>query len=98
MNKSIHTAESEEYFLNMGFVLSKVVRIDDDVIQIYDNYNINHICKNVIHKSLKYGGSLVSPSGITNHLKELLWVWNAVFHSSGEIHTRWYTCWRLILV
>ena len=35
-----------EYFLDMGFVFRNVV-------QIYDDYNVDHICKDVIHKSLK---------------------------------------------
>jgi len=32
-------------------VLRNVVRIDDDVIQIYDDYDINHVCENVVHES-----------------------------------------------
>jgi len=59
--------ESVEYVPNMEFVLGNVVGIDEDVIQIYDDYDINHICENVIHKSLKAVGALVSPLGITNH-------------------------------
>ena len=35
--KSI-SMESEEYFLNMGFVIRNIVRIDEDVVQIYDDY------------------------------------------------------------
>ena len=53
-----------------GLCAQNVVGIDEDVIQIYDDYDIDHICKNVIHKSLKTAGALVSPSGITNHLNE----------------------------
>jgi len=40
----------------MEFVLGNVVRIDEDVIQIYDDYDIDHGRKDVIHKSLKSGG------------------------------------------
>jgi len=40
-------AESEEYFPYMGFVLRNVV-------QIYDDYDIDHIHKNVVHESLKH--------------------------------------------
>src|SRR5882724_6592024 len=58
--KSI-SAESVEYFLNMGFVLRNVVGIDEDVIQIYDDYNFNHICGNVIHKSLKCSRCVSKP-------------------------------------
>ena len=54
---------SAEYFLNVGFVLRDVVRIDEDVVQICDDYNINHVHENVIHEYLKAAGALVSPSG-----------------------------------
>jgi len=50
-------------------VLRNVVRIDEDVVQIYHDYDIDHIHKDVIHKSLKSGSALVSPSGITKPLK-----------------------------
>jgi len=54
-NKSI-SAESAEYFPNVGFVLRNVVGVDEDAIQkIYDEYDINHVCENIIHKSLKHG-------------------------------------------
>src|SRR5882724_9528830 len=55
------SAESVEYFLNVEFVLRNVVRIDEDVIQIYDDYDVDHICKNVIHKYLKSGGCISKP-------------------------------------
>jgi len=71
MGKKSVSAESVEYFQNMGFVLRYVVRINEYVIQICDDYDINHIHKNVVHKSLKCSGKLVSPSGLTNHSKEL---------------------------
>src|SRR5882724_2059794 len=54
MGKKSISVESAEYFLNMEFVLRNVVRIDEDVIQIYDDYDINHICKIVVHESLKH--------------------------------------------
>ena len=53
----------------------------------------------IIHKSLKAVGALVSPSGITNHLKEWCQILNMVFHLSlAATWTRWYACRRLILV
>jgi len=36
----------------MGFVLGDFVAMDEEVIQIYDDYNINHIY-DVVHKSFK---------------------------------------------
>ena len=61
MGKRSVSMESVEYFLNIGFVLGNVVRIDEDVVQIYDDYDIDHICKNVIHKSLKSCGCISKP-------------------------------------
>ena len=58
--KSI-SMESVEYFLNMEFVLGNVVRIDEDPIQIFDDYDVDHICEDVIHKSLKSGSCISKP-------------------------------------
>jgi len=62
MGKNSISAESAEYFLNVEFVLRNIVRIDEDVVQIYDDYDVNHIRENVIHKSLKSGGCISKPS------------------------------------
>ena len=67
MGKKSVSLESVEYFPNVEFVLGNVVGIDEDVIQIYDDYDVEHIRENVIRKVV---GALVSPSGITNHSKE----------------------------
>src|SRR5882724_1362660 len=61
MGKKSASAESVEYLLNVEFVLGKVVGIDEDVIQIYDDYDIDHICENVIHESLKHSGCISKP-------------------------------------
>ena len=53
MGKKSINMESAEYFPNVGFVLGNVVRIDEDVVQIYADYDVDHICENVVHKSLK---------------------------------------------
>src|SRR5882724_11458928 len=58
--KSIST-ESVEYFPNVEFMLGNIVGIDEDVIQIYDDYDVIHICENVVHKSLKSGGCISKP-------------------------------------
>src|SRR5882724_3898829 len=52
-SKQSISAEPAEYFLNVNFVFGNVVGIDENVIQIYDDNDVNHICENVIHKSLK---------------------------------------------
>src|SRR5882724_1064072 len=61
MGKKSISVESAEYFPNMEFVLGNIVRIDEYVVQIYDDYDINHICKNVFHKSLKSGRCISKP-------------------------------------
>ena len=52
-DKESISLESLEYLLNMGLVLRHIVRVDENVVQIDDDGDIDHICKNVIHKSLK---------------------------------------------
>ena len=61
MGKKSVSAESVEYFMNMEFVLRNVVRIDEYVVQIYDDYDVNHICETVIPKSLKSGRCISKP-------------------------------------
>src|SRR5882672_7685650 len=53
IGKESISVELSEYFPNMSFVLRNVVGIDEDVIQIDDDYDVNHIHEDVIHKSLK---------------------------------------------
>src|SRR5882724_8584081 len=50
-----------KHFLNMSFVFGNVVRIDENVIQIYDDNDINHIHEDVDHKSLKSCQSISKP-------------------------------------
>src|SRR5882724_3022132 len=45
--------EPMKYFLYMSFVFGNVVRIDENVVQIYDDNDIDHICEDVVHKPLK---------------------------------------------
>jgi len=45
----------------MEFVLGNVVGIDEDVVQIYDDYDVNHICEDIIHKSLKSSRCISKP-------------------------------------
>src|SRR5467141_2017244 len=53
MGKKSISTESSEYFPNMSFVLRNVVGIDEDVVHIDDDYDVNHICEDVVHESLK---------------------------------------------
>src|SRR5882724_10536097 len=45
--------EPAKYFLNVSFVFGNVVGIDENVIQIYDDNDVDHIREDVVHKSLK---------------------------------------------
>ena len=67
--KSI-SVESLVHFPDMGFVLGNVVGVDEDVVQIDDDYDVDHIREDVVHESLKSCWCISSPSGITNHSKE----------------------------
>jgi len=58
MCKKSISAESAEYFPNTSLCAQNCVRIDEDVIQLYDDYDINHIHENIAHKSLKAAGAL----------------------------------------
>src|SRR5882724_3440047 len=51
-SKQSISMESVKYFLNVNFVFGNVVGIDEDV-QIYDDNDIDHIRKDVVHESLK---------------------------------------------
>ena len=61
MGKKSISVESAEYFPNVEFVLRNDVRIDKDVVQIYDDYDINHISEYVVHKSLKSSRCISKP-------------------------------------
>jgi len=53
--KEAVSMESVKYFPYMGFVLryGYVVGVDQNVIQVNDDNDIDHICEDVIHESLK---------------------------------------------
>src|SRR5882724_7355062 len=61
MSKQSISAEPTKYFLNVSFVFRKVVGIDENVIQIYDDNDVNHICEDVVHKLLKSCWSISKP-------------------------------------
>ena len=42
----------------MSLVLGHVVRVYEDIVEVYNYTNIQHITEDVIHKSLKGGGSV----------------------------------------
>ena len=61
LDKESVSSESSEYFLNMGLVLGHIVRVDENVVQVDDDCDIDHIHENVVHKSLKGCGCIGKP-------------------------------------
>ena len=53
----------------MGYMLRKAIRVDQYVIQIDNDIDVDHICKNVIHEPLKSCGSISKPFGNYQPLK-----------------------------
>jgi len=83
--RKVLSVESAEYFPNVGFVLRNVVGVDEDVVQIYDDYDVDHICENVFINLWKVAGALVSLQALPTTRMKHNNVWNAVFHlSPGE--------------
>ena len=60
-DKKSVSSESSEYLLNMGLVFGHIARVDKNVVQVDDDCDINHICKSIIHKSLKGCGCIGKP-------------------------------------
>jgi len=61
MTKQSISTEPAKYFLNVSFVFGNVVGIDEDVVQIYDDNDVDHIRKDVVHESLKRCWSISKP-------------------------------------
>jgi len=61
VSKQSISVEPAKYFLNVSFVFRNVVRIDENVVQIYDDNDVDHIREDVIHKSLKSCWSISKP-------------------------------------
>ena len=58
MGKKAISTESAEYCPDMLFVLGKVIGIDQYIVQIDNDNDVYHICKDVIHEPLKSCGSV----------------------------------------
>ena len=58
MGKESISTKSVGYFSDMLFVLRKVIGTDQYVIQIDNDVDVYHICKDVIHEPLKSCGSV----------------------------------------
>src|SRR5882724_12168525 len=60
-DKESVSSESLEYLLNMGLVFGHIARVDKNVVQVDDDRDINHICENIVHESLKGCGCIGKP-------------------------------------
>ena len=91
-------SESFQDLFNVALVLHNIVGVDQDVVQV-DYYTHIQEVNTSFMKFWKAAGVLISPNGITDHLKASQQVWKAVFHSSSSaMQTKWYAYQRLILV
>src|SRR5882672_9192711 len=61
MGKKSISTESAKYFSDMSLVFGNVVRVDEDVVQIDDDNDINHVREDVIHKPLESCWSISKP-------------------------------------
>ena len=48
-------SEASEHFTNMVTMEIGVVGVDEDVVQVYEDANIEEVAENVVHESLKGG-------------------------------------------
>ena len=52
-----------EHFLDMGQVLFGVIGIHQDIIQVHDYRDVNHIGEDIIHEPLETGQGVSEPLG-----------------------------------
>ena len=71
-------SESSEHLLDMFPVVVKIIRVDQNVVQINENAYIQEIRENVIHKMLKSGGGVGKSKGHNAPLKRTI---SSVEHS-----------------
>ena len=48
-------SEASEHFTNMVMMEIGIVGVDEDVVQVYEDANIEEVAKNVVHEPLKGG-------------------------------------------
>jgi hypothetical protein len=51
-------SETSEYFLDTFTMEFQIVRVDEDIIQVDNNTDIEHVREDIVHKSLKSGWSI----------------------------------------
>jgi len=72
MGKKYVNMESLKYFLDMGLVLGDIVGVDENVIQMDDDFDIDYICEDVVHKMLKSHWCINKPFGHYHPLKRTI--------------------------
>src|SRR5882672_2415771 len=55
------SAESAKYFSDVSLMFGNVVRVDEDVVQIDDDNDVNHVREDVVHKPLESRWSISKP-------------------------------------
>ena len=48
MGEKVISAKSMKHFPNVGCMLSKIIQVDQDVIQIDNDLKVYHICEDII--------------------------------------------------
>jgi hypothetical protein len=62
-------SELSEDFSDMLSVILDVVRVDKDVIEVYDNRNVSEIGENFVHEALECGGGVAETKGHNQEFK-----------------------------
>ncbi len=69
-------------FLNMSLVFIGVIRVDQNVIKIYNHKDVHNVREDVIHEALESGQNIDKSERHNQPFKELVLGLKAVFHSS----------------
>ena len=51
-------AEPSKNFFNVLLVVREVIRVDENIVEVDDNRDIDHIGESVVHEMLECGGSI----------------------------------------
>src|SRR5467141_1376018 len=55
------SVESAKYFSDVSLMFDNVVRVDEDVVQIDNDYDVNNVREDVVHKPLESRWSISKP-------------------------------------
>src|SRR5437899_3126766 len=71
--------EASEDFFDMSFVQLLVLRVDEDVVKVYDNAHVQEVCKDAINKPLESSRGISEAKG---HHQPLI---GAIVHAEGSL-------------